>query len=113
MHADEVVCVHYSVNKSVQQYGQKNATVIIRFGIKPVKEENSCVVVHMKERELFPLFANHNEDGVPEIPNFAYVENVEEVSNRRVRCIVRHAKCIPLITSAVRNKKSLNRHVCA
>jgi hypothetical protein len=49
MHADEVVSVHDSVNESIQQDGEIDITIIHNICIEPVKEENSEVMVNMKE----------------------------------------------------------------
>jgi hypothetical protein len=49
MHADEVVSVHNSVNESIQQDSEVDISIIHHIRVEPVKEENSEVMVHMKE----------------------------------------------------------------
>jgi len=84
MHADEVVSVHHRVNKSIENNGEVYIPIKIHVGVEPVEKENGGVVVHMKERKLPPLLSEHNENGVPEIPNLGNVKQPEKVRERRV-----------------------------
>jgi hypothetical protein len=70
VHADEIVRVHDSVNEPVQENSEIDITIIVDMGVEPVKEKDGNVMVHMKERQLSPLFAKDDENRVPKVPNF-------------------------------------------
>jgi len=84
VHADEVVSVHDSVDESVKNNGEVDITIVVDMGVEPVEEENSEMVVYMKERKLSPLLSKHNENGIPEIPNLGSIEHPQQVGDRRV-----------------------------
>ena len=86
MHADEVVSVHNGVDEAVEEDSEENVTVVVDVGVKPVEEENGRMVVNMKERELTPLFTNHNENGVPEVPNLSFVHQSYGTNHSELRC---------------------------
>ena len=69
-----VVGVHHTVDKSIQQNGKVDITVVVYLRVEPIEEENSCVVVHVQEAQLSPLFPQDNEDSIPEVPDFGNVE---------------------------------------
>ena len=79
MHADEVICVHHSVNESIEQNGEEDITIIHDIGIEPVEEKNSEVMVDMQKRKLTPFLSQYNEDCVPEVPHLGDVEKPEKV----------------------------------
>ena len=112
VHADEVVRVHDSVDETVEGNGQINITIVKDVRIKPVEQKDGSVMVNVKEGKLSPLFAQHNKDGVPEIPNLGNVEQPQKIGNSRVALAVSNARSqgIPV---AVRQENSFNRHVSA
>ena len=112
VHANEVVGVHNSVDKSVQNNCQINITIIVDMGIEPVKEEDGDVVIDMEERKLTPLFAEDDKDSIPKVPNLGYVEEPEEIGQRRVLLVVSNARKDGVVIT-VGQEQSLNRHVCA
>ena len=70
------------------------------------------MVVDVKEGKLVPLFAQDNEDGVPEIPDLRNVEQPQKVSNGRVFLVVSDARCDG-VAAAVGQENSFNGHVGA
>lgn len=110
MHADEVVSVHDSVNETIQQDSEVDVTIIHNICIEPVKEENSEVMINMKERELTPLLSKHNEDCIPKIPNLRNVKEPKQILKRWIlekEIIAR--QCSVSIT--VGQKSSFDSHV--
>ncbi len=74
VHTDEVVCVHNSVDESVQYNGKVNISVVLCFGINPVEQKDCEMMVYVKERKLSPFLSKDDEDGVPEIPDLGYIK---------------------------------------
>mmetsp|Transcript_18555 Transcript_18555/g.51610 ORF Transcript_18555/g.51610 Transcript_18555/m.51610 type:complete len:219 (-) Transcript_18555:473-1129(-) len=106
VHADEVVGVHDGVDEAVQDDGEEDVTVVEDVGIEPVEEEDRGVVVDVEEGQLSPLLAQHDEDGVPEIPHLRDVEQPKEVADGRVMLVVRLARKDGVVV-AVREEASL------
>ncbi len=84
MHADEIIRVHHRVNKSIEQNGEVNITVIHYVGIQPIEEKDGKMMVDVQEGELTPFLSQNNEDGVPKIPNFGNVKEPEEIFKWRI-----------------------------
>lgn len=93
VHADEVVCVHDSVDESVEDNGQVNISIIKDVRVEPVEQKDGRVVVDMEEGKLSPLLSQNNEDGVPEIPNLRNVKQPQEVGKRRIILAVSNTWC--------------------
>lgn len=74
VHADEVVCVHNSVDETIEENCQINVTVVENVCVEPVEQKDGGVVVNVKEGKLIPLLSQNNKDGVPEVPDFGNVE---------------------------------------
>ena len=49
MHTDEVVCVHNSVDESVQYNGKVYISVELRVSIEPIEQKDGEMMVNMKE----------------------------------------------------------------
>jgi len=84
VHANKVVSVHDGVDKSVEQDGKVNISVIHDIGIEPVEKEDGEVMVHVKEGELTPLLSQNNEDCIPKVPYLGDVEEPKEVTDWRI-----------------------------
>lgn len=100
------------MNESIKNNGQKDISVIIDVRVEPVKEKDRRVVVHVQERELPPLFAEHDKDRIPKVPHLGNVKEPEQISRGRVLRIVRIARC-QRVAEAVRQHRRFNRHVGA
>lgn len=112
VHADEVVRVHDRVDEAVQDNGKVNVTVVVDVSVEPVEQEDGDVMVYVQEAELPPLLANHDKNGVPEVPDFANVEKPQQVSEGRVPLVVPDAGQ-GRVAVAVRKHESLDGHVGA
>jgi len=112
VHANEVVRVHDSMDETIEGNGQINITIVKDVRVEPVEQKDGSVMVDVKEGKLSPFFAQHNKDGVPEIPNLGNVEQPQKISNSRVILAVSNAwsQGIPV---AVRQENCFNRHVSA
>lgn len=84
MHRNEVVGVHDRVNESVEDDGEVDVTVVVDVEVEPVDQKNGRVVVDVEKAELFPLFANDNEEGVGEIKDFGDVEKPQNFGHCRI-----------------------------
>lgn len=112
MHADKVVGVHDSVNEAIKDNGEVDISIIIDMGVEPIKEKDGNVVVDVKEGKLPPLFANHNKDGIPEIPHLGNVEEPEEIGESRMLLVVPNARKHRVVI-AVGQEYGFNCHVGA
>lgn len=112
VHADKVISVHDSVNETIEDDGEVDVSIVVDMGVKPVKEENGEVVVNMEERKLSPLLSEHDEDGVPEVPDLGSVKHPQQVCDRRifgVEVVARRQR----VSVAVSQQEGLDRHVSA
>lgn len=112
VHADEVISVHDSVDESVKNNGEVDITIVVNMCIEPVEEENSEMMVNVKEGKLSPLLSEHDEDGVPEIPDLGSIKHPQQVGNRRVFCVNNIARHQGVIVT-VSQKKGFDGHVSA
>ena len=112
MHADKVVCVHDSVNESVEDDSDVDITIVVYMRVEPVKEEDGKVMVNVKEGQLSPLFAKNNKDSVPKVPDLGDVEQPKQVRHGRISLVVRVARCSGVVI-AVGDKECLDGHVRA
>ena len=108
-----VVSVHDSVDESIQQNGKVDITVVIDLRVQPIKEENGCVVVHVQEAQLSPLFPQDNEDCIPEVPDFGNIEQPQKIGNGGIDGIKVIAWLQKSVIVTVCQQPSLNRHVSA
>lgn len=69
MHANKVIGVHDGMDETVQSNGYVDISVIKDIGVKPIKEEDGQVMVHVQEGKLSPFLSQNDENSVPEIPN--------------------------------------------
>lgn len=110
MHADEVISVHDSMNKTIQKNREVNITIIVDLGVEPIKQENGRVVVNVQEAQLTPLFVENNKNGIPKVPDLGSVKEPQELSHRRIFC--EHAVAGEKgIVISVRQHASLDCHV--
>ena len=100
------------MNEPIQQNRQVDIPIVQNIGVQPVEQKDGSVVVHMQKAKLLPLLIDHNENGIPEIPNFGDIENPKQIGNGRVNGIKRLARQEGVIV-AVGKKASLQCHVRA
>mmetsp|Transcript_26485 Transcript_26485/g.56757 ORF Transcript_26485/g.56757 Transcript_26485/m.56757 type:complete len:277 (-) Transcript_26485:119-949(-) len=110
VHADEVVCVHDSVDESVEDNGQVNITIIKNVCVEPVEQKDGGVMVDVKEGKLSPLFTQDNKDGVPKVPNLGNVKQPQKIGNGRIVLAVGNARGDG-VSIAVRQENGFDRHV--
>lgn len=110
VHADKVISVHDSVDESVKNNGEVDITIVVNMRIEPVEEENSEMMVNVKEGKLSPLLSEHNEDGVPEIPDLGSIKHPQQVGNGRVLRVERIARHQSVIIT-VSQKEGFDGHV--
>jgi hypothetical protein len=110
VHADEIIGVHDGVNETIQDNGEVNVTIIEHIGIEPVKQEDGDVVVHVQKGKLSPLLSQHDENGIPEIPDFGNVKQPQQIGQGRILLAVSDARSQRVVV-AVRQQASLDRHV--
>lgn len=84
VHADEIVSVHDSVDESIQCDGKENIRIIKNICVQPVEHENGKVMIDMEERKLSPFLSQHNEYGIPEVPDLGNVEKPQKSCQRGV-----------------------------
>lgn len=87
VHGDEVVRIHDCVDSAVEHHSHVDITVVANIGVDPIEKKYCGVVVHMKERELLPLATQNDDDGVDEVKDLGQVEEPEEGTQGRLRCI--------------------------
>lgn len=80
------------MDKSIEYDRQVNIPVVVHMSIQPVKEEDGDVVVAVEEAQLTPLLADDDKDGIPEIPDLAYVKEPQQVSQGWVSLVVSNAR---------------------
>jgi hypothetical protein len=74
VHANKVIRVHDGMDETIQGDGQVNVTIIINVRVEPIKEKNGRVMIDMQKGQLTPLFTNHNEKGIPKVPDLGNVK---------------------------------------
>ncbi|KAJ8578948.1 hypothetical protein ON010_g251 [Phytophthora cinnamomi] len=89
--AHEVVHVHDRVHAAVEHDGHVEVAIVGlrlvwtaptgRVEQKKTYEEHGDVVVHVEHRELLPLLAHDDEEGVAEVEHLGQVEDVHEVAH--------------------------------
>ena len=110
VHADEIISVHDRVDEAVEGDGEVNISVIKDIGIQPVEKENGKMVVDVQKGKLSPLFAKHNEDGIPEIPSLGNIEHPQQIGDwgiLGVKSIARHQR----VSVSVGQQTTFNCHV--
>jgi hypothetical protein len=70
------------------------------------------VMVDVQERQLSPLLAQDNEDGIPKVPDLGEVEQPQEIGQSRIVLAVCNARS-DSVSITVGQEKSLNCHVRA
>mmetsp|Transcript_11730 Transcript_11730/g.16333 ORF Transcript_11730/g.16333 Transcript_11730/m.16333 type:complete len:211 (+) Transcript_11730:238-870(+) len=91
VHGEEVVGVHDGVDEAVQHNSEVDVPVVPSVGVQPVEQEDGAVVVHVQERELLPLLAGDDEEGVHEVQDLGHVEQPEHVAHGGAEGVVRVA----------------------
>lgn len=80
------------MNEAIQYDRQVNVSVVVHVSVQPVEEEDGDVVIAMEETQLPPLLADDYENGVPEIPDLAHIEEPQQVSQGRVSFVVSNTR---------------------
>lgn len=112
VHTDKIISVHDRVDKSIEGNGQVDISIIKDIRVQPVKQENGKMMVNVQERELSPLFAQNNENGIPEIPCLGHVKQPQQIGNGcifRVEFVAWHQR----ISVSVGQQSTFNCHVSA
>ena len=101
------------MDEPVQDNGQINVTVVVDVRVKPVEEEDGGVMVHVQKTKLAPLFAQHNEDGIPKVPNFGNVKQPKQIGHGWVLRVVVVAGFQYGVIVAVGQHHAFDGHVSA
>ena len=66
---DEVVCIHDGVDKPVQENSEEHISIVLQVHIQPVENKDGGMMINMEEKKMSQFLSNHNEYGIPEVPD--------------------------------------------